>query len=440
MLARSAAIWLLIHSTVAESGSGCPVCTCQSPTIWPVSGCNVKCGAKCGETCCCISGEGSCNSTRSKKTVPKFVINLDAAPEERFAAVAAQHKTYYGVLAEALKLMFTGDKYDKFLDAVNLSSESRQELQGVATALGQDFKTVMLGEYYYELDFLADASEKASWPEEWKAGPGCSGLIAQSADGTVYHGRNMDYPPPFSPMEYWGMFTKGGKVIFQGTTFAGTISMGGTCMVDRGFSVEINARGAQGRCCTPPYDSFIADAKAGKPSASHLVRQACSRGGDWDSAVKFLSETPVLGGPNYYIVAGAAPGEGAVIARNATGVDSVVQRLSDGYPKEKPWYLYEANFDQWDNSTYPAPVGAFYYGNDLRRESAHMLMSKLSPESFNLDTLWNVMSDDGGTTIGPMPDWGVYNFATINTCLMVPSQGIYYSYEGHEVVMKTAVV
>jgi len=38
----------------------CPVCTCESPTIWPVSGCDVKCGAKCGDTCCCIPGVGNC--------------------------------------------------------------------------------------------------------------------------------------------------------------------------------------------------------------------------------------------------------------------------------------------------------------------------------------------------------------------------------------------
>jgi len=45
-----------------QQGSSCPVCTCASPEIWPISGCNVECGAKCGNTCCCISGEGSCGA------------------------------------------------------------------------------------------------------------------------------------------------------------------------------------------------------------------------------------------------------------------------------------------------------------------------------------------------------------------------------------------
>jgi len=52
-----------VLSAVPEASGDCPVCACDSPTIWPISGCNVACGAKCGNTCCCISGEGSCPPT-----------------------------------------------------------------------------------------------------------------------------------------------------------------------------------------------------------------------------------------------------------------------------------------------------------------------------------------------------------------------------------------
>lgn len=38
----------------------CPVCSCSSPSIWPVSGCDASCGARCGSKCCCIAGVGSC--------------------------------------------------------------------------------------------------------------------------------------------------------------------------------------------------------------------------------------------------------------------------------------------------------------------------------------------------------------------------------------------
>ena len=39
----------------------CPACTCKSPSMWPVSGCDVTCGAMCPKQgCCCMPGVGSC--------------------------------------------------------------------------------------------------------------------------------------------------------------------------------------------------------------------------------------------------------------------------------------------------------------------------------------------------------------------------------------------
>lgn len=45
-----------------QIATGCPVCTCSNPTVWPFSGCDVSCGAKCGGSCCCLPGWGSCQS------------------------------------------------------------------------------------------------------------------------------------------------------------------------------------------------------------------------------------------------------------------------------------------------------------------------------------------------------------------------------------------
>jgi N-acylethanolamine-hydrolysing acid amidase len=390
----------------------------------------VKCGAKCGDTCCCIAGVGDCALQREKKPVPKYVVNLDLEPEQRFTDLAKSHKTYYDALTLALKAMFQGDKYDQFLDAIVLPEETQRELQGLADALGVSLKTLYLGEFYYELDALSTAEERANYPPEFRAlgTRACTGIVAQASDGTVYHGRNQDYPPPFSPLQYDAEFQKGGKTIYEATNFIGIVSIGGTCMVPGGFSVEINARDTEATLAT-----FLADAKASKPTVSNLVRQACARGGDFESAVKFLSESPALGAANYYIVAGAKAGEGAVITRNASGVDTDVQRLSQGYPADKPWYLLQDNYDRWDQSVHPAPILPGVFGDDLRRKSGHELMAALSPDDFNLDTLWALMSDDGASTLGA-GHWGIYNQATIHTELVVPSTGEYHSYQGHQVV------
>jgi len=278
--------------------------------------------------------------------------------------------------------------------------------------------------------------EKQSWPAVWKeSGPAaCSGIIAQDRNGTVYHGRNQDYPPPFSPLQYDAVFQKQGKTVFEATNFAGIVSIGGTCMVPGKFSVEINARERPGDLAT-----YMADAAAGKPSAANLVRQACTKAQDFESAVKLLSEIPVLGAANYYLVAGARPGEGAVITRNSTGIATNIQRLAQGFPADNPWYLLQTNYDRWDNSTHPAPLLPGIFGNDLRDQSGHALMSQLSPENFSLEALWQVMSDDGASTLGS-GHWGIYNQATIHTEVIIPATSEYHSYEGHQVLSQVLVV
>merc|ERR1712216_874280 len=42
-----------INASAAPKPSGCPVCSCDQPTLWPGSGCADTCGAKCGSTCSC---------------------------------------------------------------------------------------------------------------------------------------------------------------------------------------------------------------------------------------------------------------------------------------------------------------------------------------------------------------------------------------------------
>lgn len=237
-----------------------------------------------------------------------------------------------------------------------------------------------------------------------------------------------------SALQYDALFQKNGQTLFEATNFAGIVSIGGTCMVPGKFSVEINARERPGN-----LDVFMADAAAGKPSAANLVRQACTQAADFESAVKMLAETPILGAANYYLVAGAKPGEGAVITRNATGVASDVQRLPQGYPVEKPWYLLQTNYDRWDNSTHPAPLLPGVFGDDLRTQSGHMLMGQLSPDKFDLESLWQVMTDDGASTLGA-GHWGLYNQATIHTELIVPATGEYHSYFGHQLLAQTVVV
>lgn len=347
-----------------------------------------------------------------RKPLKHYTINLDLEPEERFKELVIDHKDSILILVQALKLIFSSANAHKFLNATNVSDEHRREMQGIATALGLTYEEALMANFFYELsDCTADL------PEEWRsvATRACTGIVAQASNGTVMHARNQDYPPPFSVVEYDGTFMKGGKVLFEGTSFAGTIGIGGTCMVPGKWSAEINARKAHGANLQEAIDRV----SKGYPAFPSLLRQGCELGGDFEAGVKYLSETPMITS-GYFTIAGAAPGEGAILTRNFSGVDTDILRLKDGRPADKPWFLIQTNYDHWTE----APK------SDDRRDNGIKSMEAVGPGNLSLDALWGVMSDTGagsGTR-------GVYNSATIHTELIVPATGEYHTYMRHNII------
>jgi N-acylethanolamine-hydrolysing acid amidase len=283
-------------------------------------------------------------------------------------------------------------------------------MQGIASALNLTYEEALMANFFYELSDVA--GEKL--PKEWQdaASRSCTGIVAQSSNGTIYHGRNQDYPPPFSPLQYDGTFTKGGKVVFEGTSFAGTIGMGGTCMVPGKWSGELNARDAHKSSLQESIDR----ASKGQPCFPVLLRQACEHGGNFESGLKYLSETPMITS-GYITIAGAAPGEGAIITRNGSGTDTDILRLPAGLPADKPWFLIQTNYEHWEK---PPAL-------DDRRDNGIKSMKEVGPDGLNLDTLWTVMSTQGSPR-------GVYNQATIHTELVIPATGEYHTYLRHNII------
>lgn len=367
--------------------------------------------------------------TPKKKPLKKYTIDLDLEPEQRFAELMKDHKNYYKTLAQALKLIFKSDAAHQFLNATEtgLPDEYRRELQGIADATGVTLEHVLMGEFYYELSKMGEDELPAEWGNIATAA--CTGIVAQSTDGVVMHARNQDYPPPFSALQFDGLFTKNGKVLYEATNFAGIAGIGGTCMVPGGFSAEANARDDP----NASFQKYLNDAAAGVAHFPRILRDACTKASDFESAVAYLSQTPMIA-TGYFTVAGAAPGEGAIVTRNASGTDTDVRRLEAGWPEgqdEKPWYLVQTNYDYWDNSVHPAPILPSIFGDDNRSASAIKLMADLGPDNVNLETLWGVMSDTGKST---GVKWGVYNQATIHTELIIPKHNMYQTYLRHNIV------
>lgn len=345
----------------------------------------------------------------------KYTINLDLEPEDRWTEIATDHLSEIKSILTILRPLFSGDAQKQLLNAVIVPDEFKRELEGLAKVVNATYMDALMATMFYEVSAVSE-----DLPEEWKfvGTKACTGIVAQNSNGTVFHARNQDYPPPFAPLQYDGIFMKNGEVLFEATSFAGIIGVGGTCMSPGGFSVSIDARGTN----TPKLAEALELAKSGAHfSAPTITREVCARGGGFESAIEYLSSEKMID-PLYFIVAGSEPGQGAVVTRNASAADgdSDVWRLKDGYPKENPFYLVETNYDHWGDVP----------SSDDRRNDAICIMEEIGADNVNMDTLKQVISDRGRGKVWPncRSSRGVFNLATIHSELIIPAVSDYRTY------------
>jgi len=345
----------------------------------------------------------------------KYTINLDLEPEDRWTEIATDHLSEIKSILTILRPLFSGDAQKQLLNAVIVPDEFKRELEGLAKVVNATYMDALMATMFYEVSAVSE-----DLPEEWKfvGTKACTGIVAQNSNGTVFHARNQDYPPPFAPLQYDGIFMKNGEVLFEATSFAGIIGVGGTCMSPGGFSVSIDARGTN----TPKLAEALELAKSGAHfSAPTITREVCARGGGFESAIEYLSSEKMID-PLYFIVAGSEPGQGAVVTRNASAADgdADVWRLKDGYPKESPFYLVETNYDHWGDVP----------SSDDRRNDAICIMEEIGADNVNMDTLKQVISDRGRGKVWPncRSSRGVFNLATIHSELIIPAVSDYRTY------------
>mmetsp|Transcript_30555 Transcript_30555/g.29991 ORF Transcript_30555/g.29991 Transcript_30555/m.29991 type:complete len:84 (-) Transcript_30555:560-811(-) len=67
----------------------------------------------------------------------------------------------------------------------------------------------------------------------------CTSIVARQADGTIIHGRNLDFEPtdPMRDLTFIADFVKDGETVFQAVQFAGIIGVY-TGVRKGGFSVS----------------------------------------------------------------------------------------------------------------------------------------------------------------------------------------------------------
>ena len=146
----------------------------------------------------------------------------------------------------------------------------------------------------------------------WR-GPGCTGIIANCQDGTVYHARNLDFSPVdvMTHLAYTGIFTKGGVEVFRSQMIAGySCVVTGLKKGPNGFSIERNTR-------YPDHDKgneeMFKNLFSGRPLNGWTLRKILETQPDYESAVNAIMTTPYVS-TEYAIVSGVK--KGTIISRD----------------------------------------------------------------------------------------------------------------------------
>jgi len=303
------------------------------------------------------------------------VIDLDLPPEERWRNVALKYRSM--IIARAA---FLGRTYEfqigpadlaRWVKAAPVSDELMAEYKGIVRHVNDPQVTL-------ERLIILDMWHAVEAPTF-----GCSGLLAAMSNGTVIQGRNLDYDskvqgqkiaetvihdsivqtqkiaktiaktvmsPFLSLAQVEVQATFDGLLVRAGRPIASFIGVGGSLGMHTGirlgdgpgtgWSIQSNARIAPNN-----HTLNLLATEAGSKNFPWLIRQFLQEVPDYKSALESVLAMNV-NAPNYFILAGAGPYQGAVVTKDRGGL-----QLPDTPPprylsaERGVWYLLQTNDD-----------------------------------------------------------------------------------------------
>jgi hypothetical protein len=262
------------------------------------------------------------------------------------------------------------------------------EIVGCANAMGVPLGWITLMQLGYELS------------------EGCTSIVAQANDGTIWHARNMDFgigmgfTSTLKSSTCQVDFIKGGKLLFTATTFGGYVGVLSGAKPG-GFSLTIDTRFYPEGISQLFYEIIAAIQEKNASLVAFLSRRTLENVNNWNDAVNSLSNGYLISDV-YYIVAGVSANQGAVISRNRTDA-------ADVWILDNPtrWFEVETNYDHWN----PPP----WYDN--RRDPANDHMNQLGQNQLSQITLLDILSQKP-----------TLNLQTTYSIIAHPATGYYQSY------------
>jgi len=317
--------------------------------------------------------------------------------KEEIPSVIENIKTFLGIIPLPI-IPLIESAMENVMESRRFPEPYLSELRGIADASGATLADIAMMNIYYELSRF------------------CTSIVANSADGNVYHARNLD----FGQLFIWDQFvsawqlsdrlkkvtvnyryirsSQNNAVVFMGTTFAGHAGVI-TAMKPHKFTLSMNAK-------VKPDLSKVLQWLSGTEPGMHFAmwaeREVMEVADSYDEARQYLSNIPQLAGC-YYIIGGPNPGEGVIMVRNETGVEM------EHEIKDTPgnWFVLQTNYDPGKKTLYL----------DDRQTPGENCMNNMTQLGVGKEGLWRVLKSPPNL-----------NKTTVHMVIMSLTLGIYETY------------
>mmetsp|Transcript_61446 Transcript_61446/g.190843 ORF Transcript_61446/g.190843 Transcript_61446/m.190843 type:complete len:411 (+) Transcript_61446:89-1321(+) len=285
-------------------------------------------------------------AARASDLVPTEVIDLDLPPEERWRDFALRHRDEIVAKSQGMGVLYEralGPAVAaRWMAAAPVSEELLAEYRSFVKYV--DHPDVTLQRLV-----LTDMWHAVGAPTF-----ACTGLLAATPNGTVIHGRNVDYESDkLAEMAerlgvelrggggfYDGIFLRGGQPV---VSFVGSV---GNLGIHTGMRIGAWSWNSNARIAPNNMTANLLATESGSLNFPWVSRKYLLEIPDFASAVQAFSNTS-FNAPNYFILAGAGSYEGVVITADRGG------RLLPGTPAVQSlsaergvWHLVQTNDDQ----------------------------------------------------------------------------------------------
>ena len=309
-----------------------------------------------------------------KHLIPHRSVNLDLPPEERWLEITGEYRTQIQGLVGSLQTNLTQGEIDE-LDSLGFRILPHlgiyaQEIKSIAVDAGVSPGLLAVFNVAYELSAH------------------CTSIIARKNDGSIIHGRNMDYrflADHLRNMTMQVSFQKGNQTVYDAMMFVGYVGVL-TAVKPQLVTVSIDL------VAGPPWETLATIIESiitqeGK-MISLIMRDVLGEDINFDQFVNSILDNEYAA-QSFIILSGMKVAGVITQDRHST---------LDIWPLDgDAWYRVETNYFHWD----PTPP------IDNRRETAESDLNKIGQENIDLKGIYQVLSDPP-----------VLNIWTIYTALM----------------------